>query len=488
MKTKSCSLGSAVAAVLLTLVLSGCGMEHGEEPALLPADNAAQALTIEGGTVNASTDVLAYLQSIPGMTVVEKPSRVPGTRFFILQYDQPVDHQRPNERRFQQRLTLLHRSASAPMVLHLSGYGIAEVPQAGQIEVTALLGANQLTVEHRFFTHSTPQPRTWQHLTIRQSADDHHRIIQAIKPFYAGRWLSTGFSKGGMTAVYHRFFHPNDVDVTLPYVAPNSFSTSDSRYVPFVESRGSAECRQKLHQFQRTLLQRREQLASYMADSGATYDSLGADRAFEFGVIELPFAFWMYFDEGFCDYVPAADATDEEVWMFYDYVLFPAESYGDEALDYYAAYYYQSATQLGAPKYGESHLRGLLRYPRQDVPATYPPSGVTKRYDVTAMLSVFSWVYLHGQRMLFIYGENDPWSAGAFEVRSRNDSHRYFVPNGNHGTGIYEMPEPMRSEVLSRLFTWMEVPQAEASLRAASSMTDETVGWDIPAREHRLRL
>ena len=34
---------------------------------------------------------------------------------------------------------------------------------------------------------------------------------------------------------------------------------------------------------------------------------------------------------------------------------------------------------------------------------------------------------------MLVYGENDPWSAGTFHVDSRNDSVRYFVPEGNHG-------------------------------------------------------
>jgi hypothetical protein len=472
---------------LLTWVLSACGTPQGEALALPTLGSASQGLEVEGTEVTASTDVLAYLQSIPGMTAVERPSRVPGTRFFVLQYEQPVDHERPNERGFQQRLTLLHRSASAPMVLHLSGYGIAEVPRASQMELTAVLGANQLTVEHRFFGPSTPQPKTWHHLTIQQSAEDHHRIIQAIRPFYPGRWLSTGGSKGGMTAVYHRYFHPNDVDVTVPYVAPNSFDDVDPRYVPFVESRGTPECRQKLHQFQRTVLQRREQLAPYLAASGATYDSLGLDRALEFGTLELPFNFWQYFDARYCHFIPAPDASDEDVWMFYDFIVYPVSTFGDEELDYYAGYYYQSATQLGGARYADSHLMDLLRYHRQDVPAAYPPADVEKRFDVRPMRQVFTWVRQHGQRMLFIYGENDPWSTNPFEVRSHNDSYRYFVPNANHNTGIYAMPEEMQAEVLSRLFTWMEVPATAASLRAASLQKDETVGWDIPALERRLR-
>ncbi|MBN1208799.1 MAG: hypothetical protein JXB05_28320 [Myxococcaceae bacterium] len=489
MQTKRRSHCSASAAALIALFLSACGTEQGEALAIMPAERGSQALALDGSPVDESTsDILAYLQSIEGMTVEERPSRVPGTRFFVLAFEQPVDHTQPNERRFQQRLTLLHRSASAPLVLNLSGYGISAVPRAGQTELTALLAANQLTVEHRFFGPSTPQPKTWEHLTLKQSAGDHHRIVQALKPFYSGRWLSTGASKGGMTAVFHRYFYPDDVDVTVPYVAPNTFGEADPRYILFVESRGSPECREQLHAFQRTVLQRRDSLASYLASTGATFDAIGADRAIEFGVLELPFFFWQYFDASLCGSIPGVDASNDEVWMFFNLISSPAFNYGDPLLDFYAGYYYQAATELGAPRYRESHLHGLLRYPRQDVPATFPPLGVTKRFDMTAMLRVFHWVYQHGERMLFIYGENDPWSTGAFEVRSCNDSYRYFIPSGNHDSGIFEMAQDMKAEVLERIFTWMEVPAPAPSLRAAALQEDETVGWDSPALEQRFRL
>ncbi|HEX8435551.1 MAG TPA: hypothetical protein VF697_10645, partial [Archangium sp.] len=111
-----------------------------------------------------AADLLVRLRALPGvLSVTEAATRIPGTRFFRIELDQPVDHQHPEGRHFRQRLTLLHRSESAPMVLASTGYGISL--SASQRELTYLLQGNQLLVEHRFFTPSAPAPFTWEHLT-----------------------------------------------------------------------------------------------------------------------------------------------------------------------------------------------------------------------------------------------------------------------------------------------------------------------------------
>jgi hypothetical protein len=149
-------------------------------------------------------------------------------------------------------------------------------------EPTFLLGANQLLVEHRFFGPSTPQPATWEHLSVEQAAADHHRIVEAFKPLYSGRWVSTGASKGGMTSLYHRALYPEDVDATVAYVAPNSYGPEDPRYIQFLDRVGDADCRAKLDALQRDVLGRREELVplwtAVTSAHGITYGLIGVDN------------------------------------------------------------------------------------------------------------------------------------------------------------------------------------------------------------------
>ncbi|WP_338868401.1 S28 family serine protease [Myxococcus stipitatus] len=454
--------------VAMAMMLQACGDASLAEPA--PAQQSVAALE----TPAEPEDILARLQSIPGLTVViEQPSPFPGTRFFLLKFEQPADHARPHGERFQLRMTLLHRSVAAPMVLSTEGYMLSASPW--QSEPTELLGANQLSVEHRFMGTSVPASRDTRLLNIYQAASDSHRVIQAFKPLYRARWLSTGGSKGGMAAVYHRYFYPDDVDVTLPYVAPSNHGLRDVRYVHFLAKVGDADCRAKLESFQQDVLRRREEMLPFVDALGTKWGTGftvvgGPDRALEFSAVEVSFYFWQYGTASACASIPAPGAPAAETFAFLDGVVGVAFTYADRFIAPFEYAYYQAATQLGWSRFPANHLRGLLRYPGENTPDVYVSFPVTEPFDMRGMLQVEHWVRNHGKRMLFIYGENDPYSAAAFSVREGNDAFRFFAPQGNHGASIGGLSEPERALALERLFTWMgmSVPSAEVQARQVS--------------------
>ena len=403
-------------------------------------------------------DILDRIRDTAGVvSVVEESSNIPGTRFFQLEFEQPVDHNIPIGPKFNQRVTILHRDVNAPTVFETNGYYV--IPSSVQFELTALLQANQIHVEHRYFLPSRPDPVSWPFLNIAQSAADHHAIVTAFRPVYTAKWVSSGVSKGGMASVYHRFFYPGDVDATVAYVAPSSRGTQDPRYVAFVAGLGSTKCRNRLLKFQRRALKKREKLVRFMGD--LSFDILGKDRAIEFAILEMPFIFWQYEDADLCSEIPGADASARQIFNFLDRVVF-VNSFSDEALTDFEAYYYQSATQLGGPAVGEAGLEDLLRYPGQDGPGILPPLGVEKPFDPDAMPRIEQFVLEEAQRVLFIYGENDPWSTNAFAVSADNDSYRLFVTgrDGNHNADIEKLSSADRSFALGKLGEWLGVPVA----------------------------
>jgi hypothetical protein len=472
----------------LALGLQACGgsstFPEGEAP---PPEAAAVAPVAARAALDGETDILVALRSIPGLTVVrEVPPPQPGWRFFVLSYDQPVDHRHPQGARFQQRLTLLHRATQGPMVLASSGYGISTFP--GRTELTFLLDSNQLLVEHRFFGPSTPVPATWEHLTLGQAAADHHRIVTAFKALYTGKWVSTGASKGGMTSIYHRALYPNDVDATVAYVAPNSFGPSDPRYIHFLSRVGDAACRERIRDFQRDALTRRDELVPQMAlaaaAQGLTLDFLGADKTFEFTILELPFVFWQYSTAADCSIIPTPGAPADEAIAALD-TFVGLYSFSDGSIDYYAPYYFQAGTQLGSYRSDERHLQGLVHYPRQYAPAALVPFSLEPYpFDPLSVPLIAAWVKARGERILLVYGENDPWSTNAFDVRERNDSYRFFVHGGNHGSSISDLPEPEYALALERLTTWAGVSAPGLASRGASAplSAEERAEW---VRERR---
>jgi hypothetical protein len=405
------------------------------------------------------------LAALPGVTsVVESAAGWPGSRFFTFSVDRPVDHCAPSGARFQQRATLLWQGSAAPNVLATTGYGLRA--GTGKTELTVQLAANQVMMEHRYFGPSTPAVVDWSKLDIFQAASDQHQLIETLRTVLGGPWITTGASKGGMTSVYHRAYYPDDVAATVAYVAPITFSRDDPRYVAWLEAIGPPRCRDAIHAAQNAILQSRSAveplLASSAASLGDVYTTLGLGRTLDFATLELQFTFWQYGGEADCAGVPGPGATATELFNFMESVYGgTVYSWGDSVLAYYAPYYYQSATQLGAPALPQAHLLETLGgTPLADVPEVYPPLGVTKTWDGTAMVEVDAWVRAHGDRIMFVYGGLDPWSGGQFTPAAGGEKH--VVALANHGASIAMLPAPERDAAFATVQRWLGLPTAAA--------------------------
>lgn len=433
--------------------------------AVLVAALIGSSLTPAVASAAVLDDVAAKLATIPGLRI-ESSAVISGKPFFVLRYTQPADHKKPNGEKFEQRITLWHRDFARPTVLHTTGYG--GVGGAFTSEPTRLVDGNQLNVEQRFFNTSTPASQDWSKLNIWQAATDHHRIVQAFKKaLYGGKWVSTGASKGGMTSVYHRRFYPNDVDATVAYVAPQDVINKADSYVSFIQKAGTdPQCNLALRTMQRNTLLRRPamlaKLKEYAAANNLTYESTfgSADRALEAAVLDTPFAFWQYDTQASCPSVPGtAAATDQQLFDFIDRISGWA-FYSDEGTAGFLPYYFQATQQLNWPDVASrtTWLKGLLRYREAgDAPAAVPDS-IEPRHEPFAMLDVDLWVKTQARRMLFVYGENDPWSAEKFAPGpGTRDSHWYTQPAGNHGSSIGGLPDAQRVEATTILQKWMGV-------------------------------
>ncbi|WP_432026511.1 S28 family serine protease [Streptomyces sp. 1222.5] len=402
-------------------------------------------------------DILTALHALPGLRVIEeRQGAEPGYHFFVLGLRQPADHTNPEAGSFEQRLTLLHTSVDRPTVLFSTGYEAVLTPR--RAEPTVILGGNQLQVEHRFFGTSRPANADFSLLTIRQAADDHHRVVHLFRRLYRGAWISTGSSKGGMTSVYHRRFHPRDVDGTVAYSAPDNVDDrDDSAYVRFLESVGSAECREALRTVQREALLRRSDLvARYEAWAAANSTSFrivgSADKALEIAVVRAAFMFWQRNTTADAASIPGPDSGTDELYAWLDDITGLA-LYADTALQHYVPYFYQLGTQLGYVGFPVRHLSGLLRYPDAVEPRTFVPRDIPMRFDRDAMPDVDRWVRRHGSRLLFVNGAQDPAVAEAFRPGPR-DSRILWAPDSNHSTAIAELSPADRAEAIGMLTRW----------------------------------
>ncbi|MFE6483241.1 S28 family serine protease [Streptomyces sp. NPDC057757] len=445
------------------------------------AATAAQPEATTGTASTTGTDILDRLLAIPGMSLVqEKPYT--GYRFFVLNYTQPVDHRHPSKGTFQQRITVLHKDTARPTVFYTGGYNVSTTPS--RREPTQIVDGNQVSMEYRFFTPSRPEPADWSKLDIWQAASDQHRIFKALKRIYDKKWISTGGSKGGMTATYYERFYPRDMDGVVAYVAPNDVvNDEDSAYDRFFATVGTKECRDRLNAVQREALVRREPLEkvyeAYAAENGFTFTTVGSlDKAYEAVVLDYVWGFWQYSLLADCDSIPAdaVNATDEEIWTSID-TISGFSFYTDQGLSPYTPYYYQAGTQLGAPTIKFPHIeKRLIRYGYQP-PRNFVPRDISMRFQPSAMRDVDAWVRNNADHMLYVYGQNDPWGAERFRLgKGAHDSYVFTAPGLNHGANVAGLVADEKALATARILKWAGV--ASATVQADPSAARPLARFD----------
>jgi hypothetical protein len=405
------------------------------------------------------------LASLPGVTVTETPTETEGYAYYVLEFTQPVDHEDPEGPTFQQKVSLIHRDQNAPMTVLTSGYW--DYYRDSPVELTRMMLANQISIEHRFFGDSRPEPADWSKCTIEQMAEDQHAIVQALRTVYRGAFITTGGSKGGMTAIYHRRFYPDDVEGTVPYVAPISFGAPDPRYTEFVDTIGPEACRNQVRAVATELLADRRGMLEVEAAAQAEQRDLSYTRipiplAVESAVVNLEWAFWQYRGVNACDDVPAVTASDGAMWNFLDDTSAVSDS-DDASVAAFEAYYYQAYAQLGFPSSNTTYLEPYTVYSDDDYLAALPTAA--PEYDGgEAMLDIDEWVRTRGDRLAFVYGEWDPWTGGAFALGDATDSMIAVQEEGTHGARIGRLAETDKALLVQKLEAWTGVapfvPQA----------------------------
>jgi hypothetical protein len=447
---------------VLLIALAACGGDdHSNSPdANLPPPDAD------------ARDLLARLNALPGVTAVEDTDPAdPSVRLFDLTITQMVDQLGPpGGQTFEQEVTLVHRGFDRPTIALTSGYW--NFYGYRDDELTAILSANQLSIEHRFFAGSRPSPADWTKLTIRQSAADEHHIVELLKTIYPGAWLNTGASKGGMTASYHRRFYPDDVDGSVPYVAPLSLDDGDLRYADFLDTIGPAACRQALRDLEVELLAPARfddilaRAQAQAASEGYQYNRIAIGPAVESAIVGIEWSFWQYVGAGACDQVPPTTASNQTMWDFLEAVSSVSGS-DDSWIAAFEPYYYQAYFELGYPDGGGAFLDGLTRYTDADYDGILPEGVAAPTYDPAAMADIASWIATEGTKLLFIYGQWDPWTGGRYDLGGATDSLSVTAPQMTHGAGFDTLTAADRTAGYAKLAAWTGVqPSAAKAVRS----------------------
>lgn len=445
-------------------------------------------------------ELLERLRAVPGLDVTEIAARVEGTRAFVLGLSQPEDHGAPAGKQLRQRLVLVHRSESAPMVLMTTGYGLFGDPEQFAeylVEPTVLLEANQLTVEHRYFGTSIATDADWSFLTVAQSAADSHRIVQLLGTIYTGPWVGTGASKGGMTAIFHHRHYPRDLAAIVPYVAPISFGTEDPRYLAWLDQIGPADgvCRARVEDMALEMIERRREAAQYFVDTdprAAPIDRPVLEALVTYPTFGFHWAFWQYYGSTeVCDLVPARGEPIDQLAPWFplepSYLTDPGTF--DPELSPYG---YQVLHELGGQAIDYSYLSPAVDEVDYSVMPTLvpppPPWGADPPFDARPMLEVDRFLRTEAQHVLGVYGAWDPWTGGIITVDAANDSAVVIVPGANHGAALAELPEDEQAAAIARLEGWVGRRALVASRGPSASTRAAMARVRADARGHQAVL
>jgi hypothetical protein len=417
--------------------------------------------------------LLERLRQVPGLQVTEVVPLAGYLQAFQVDIAQEIDHNDPGKGTFAQRFYLSFRGEEAPTVFYTGGYGVGRNSES---EPAALLQANQVLLVHRYFPNAVPSADDWSFLTIAQAAADQHAIREKLRGILPGRWLSSGASKGGMAALFYRYYYPGDVEATVAYVAPIMERTEDPRFPPFFDRVGTAACREKLRRFQLEVLQRRRAMLALVHEHALSkqysFTVFSEAQAFEYSVLEYPFAFWQYGTTGGCDAIPAPGATDREL---FDHLVLvsPLNYYADADYLYYRPLFYQAYTEIGYCPYRFAHLAGLLHAVPAPSYRAFAPRGAEMAFRPGVMQQVVPWLRHQAERVIYIYGKDDPWSAAALVPDAGLDALQVVQPGANHRVKIADLDR--RGEVIAALERWLQVdidtarlmpsPEAEARER-----------------------
>ena len=408
-------------------------------------------------------NVEEMLKKIKAVSSFEKMEKADTTRqYYMMKVTQLLDPENPAAGTFEQRVMLGHRGFDRPTVVVTEGYGgdYAFSSPRYMEELTYIMDANILFVEYRYFSGSMPEPCNWEYLTVKNSMTDYHNIITSFKPYYSGKWASTGISKGGSTSIFFRAHFPDDLDVSVPYVGPLSGAVEDGRHESFLERVATKADRDAIRNFQTELFERKERLMP-MFDEYCLKNNLvfrvPTSNIYDLLVLEYQFSMWQWGTP--TNTIPALDSDDKAIFEYFVKMCGP---------DYFAAgsniesFFVQAVKDFGYYGYNiepfhkyvnEADVEGYLKR------VLLPKEFADVKFDDSSYRFTTDYYTENDPKMLLIYGEVDPWTAsGITWLRDRNKQNIkvYIQPGGSHRARILNMPEDMKKEILEQLNEWMQ--------------------------------
>jgi hypothetical protein len=412
---------------------------------------------IIGSTAAQKHKIATLLDELSDVTYTEIENIEGFESTYILKVKQPLDHEDSTKGYFNQQVILSHKDFQSPTVIITQGYQLYGNRTS---ELTTMVNGNQINVEHRFFGESIPDSLNYHYLNLKQATADLHHIRQLFQSIYAEKWISTGVSKGGATTVFYRYFYPNDVDISVPYVAPINIAQEDPRIYKFLDTIGSNECRTKIQSFQIQLLENRDKIMPLLKEntskSNLNFTIVPYKKAYEYAVMEYPFSFWQYGQS--CDKIPNEEASFEDQAKYFNSIS-TIEFFSDESIIELMPHYYQSATEMGYYGYETYKFKDYLtELPTDRNPqATFFSFDMNDPFDESLLQDINTWLETTDEKFMYIYGSIDTWTADGVPEKDLENSEWFILEGKHHGNArIKNMNETDKNRFESIITNWLQ--------------------------------
>src|SRR5574344_209899 len=395
----------------------------------LPLLFAVLALSL---TVSASqlTDRLSAIRNVARISVMTDSAGF--AEKYEIFYTHPLDYKNPKAGQFDERIILCHVGFDRPTIVVTEGYWATYA-------------------ENKKYRDE-----------LSNSLNDIHEVVTSLKNIYKGKWLATGISKGGQITMFYRAFFPNDVDVSVPYVAPLNQSVEDGRHEPFIEKiTGTEEGRKAVLDFQLKLCKRKPAILPY-------FEKLCKDKNYKFNVpiseiydywvLEYSFAFWQWGNKP--SDIPADTLNDKSMAEF---MMKSNDPSYFQSNSQFISFNVQAAKELGYYGYDTKPFREYMKtlntkdYLRR---LMLPDSLRNLSFDHSLYKKTVKFLQKNDPKMLYIYGEYDPWSASGvcqwLDTSKKHNLKVYVQPAGSHSSRISNMHDKMGEGIVKWLKEWMK--------------------------------
>lgn len=369
---------------------------------------------------------------------------------YEIRIEQWIDHTKKESGTFLQKVLLGYNDSAAPVVMETEGYALSRISKP-----TYFNTCNVIAIEHRYYGVSVPNQNDWTYLTIRQAADDCHLIRSLFDSLFTGKWLSTGVSKGGQTALAYRMFYPEDADATLAYVTPVKHNQADQRLNEKFRELSQSETGKQVFAFQQFAFRHKQTLLplfiEYTNQKGYNFGSMSHEQVLDYMLLEYPFSFFQNCHS--TSVIPDSATVRSQSFMiqFAGVVppVFYTEGYRKKLLPSFYMFYHE----LGYYEYNTQPFKTYLKTPDYSN-AFFAPA---KPLFDTLYLQRLNEFMNSGKasHLLFIYGELDPYTAFQADISKCRDCLKFVIKNGCHKSRIQHLDPSEKEKAFSSLSKWL---------------------------------